>query len=157
LTPEGAPALEPVLCTDGQGRVHAAGAAAAETGGKGPDRRYFRTWAGVLQGDKLQSGPGSAEGSNHWTHALAAAPDGKVSLAFDLYGPGASYDIVLAGDDHAPGRYVAQSAKFEARPSIAYDPKGRLWMAYEEAPENWGKDYGYFAQDKGRPLYHERW
>jgi hypothetical protein len=149
-----AAAQAPALCTDGHGRVHVAAAALLPQAGGG--RKYFRTRTGLLQGGRLQGGPGSAEGTNHWTHALAAAPDGKVSLASDLYGPGASYDILLAADDQAPGRYVAQSAKFEARPSLAYDPRGRLWIAFEEGPANWGKDYGAFAQGQGNPLYNKR-
>ena len=27
---------------------------------------------------------------------------------------------------------IAATSRFEARPSLAYDPKGRLWIAYEE-------------------------
>jgi hypothetical protein len=157
LGPAGAAVAQaPALCADGQGRVHAAGAALLPQAGGG--RKYFRTWTGLLQDGRLRAGPGSAEGTNHWTHALAAAPDGKVSLAFDLYGPGSSYDVYLAGDDQAPGRYVAQSAKFEARPSLAYDPRGRLWIAFEDGPEDWGKDYGFFVRekDKGNCLYNRR-
>src|SRR5262249_55880378 len=43
-----------------------------------------------------------------------------------------------------------------ARPSIAFDAKGRLWLAYEEGPELWGKDYGSLVKDAGHPLYTER-
>src|ERR1051326_1859045 len=35
-------------------------------------------------------------------------------------------------------------------------PQGRLWVAYEEGPELWGKDYGALAVDKGQPLYSSR-
>src|SRR4029079_13267183 len=48
------------------------------------------------------------------------------------------------------------TTKFEARPSIAYDKDGRLWIAYEEGPEKWGHDYGAQAAGKGNPLYNER-
>ena len=37
---------------------------------------------------------------------------------------------------------IAGSPRFEARPSACYDAKGRLWIAYEEGPEKWGKDFG---------------
>ncbi len=57
----------------------------------------------------------------------------------------------------APKQFVvAASPKFEARPSIAYDPSGRLWIAYEEGPELWGKDYGSLVPGKGNPLYSAR-
>ena len=36
---------------------------------------------------------------------------------------------------------MAGSAKFEARPSLACDAKGRVWIAYEEGDEQWGKDF----------------
>jgi hypothetical protein len=48
------------------------------------------------------------------------------------------------------------SSKFEARPSICYDPAGRLWIAYEEGPVQWGKDAGALVHDQGNPLYNER-
>src|SRR5262249_44293426 len=46
--------------------------------------------------------------------------------------------------------------KFEARPSICTDAKGRHWIAYEEGPELWGKDYGSLVTGKGHPLYDQR-
>ena len=51
---------------------------------------------------------------------------------------------------------IAASPKFEARPSIVYDPAGRLWIAYEEGPEKWGKDYGALVPAAGNPLYNAR-
>ncbi len=33
------------------------------------------------------------------------------------------------------------SNRFEARPSLALTPRDRVWVAYEEGDENWGKDY----------------
>ncbi len=43
------------------------------------------------------------------------------------------------------GQPIAASPRFEARPSACYDAKGRLWIAYEEGPEKWGKDFGALA------------
>src|SRR5262249_5404359 len=40
--------------------------------------------------------------------------------------------------------------------SAAYDPKGRLWIAYEEGPLHWGKDHGALDKNEGNPLYTER-
>src|SRR5262249_61330142 len=37
-----------------------------------------------------------------------------------------------------------------------YDARGRLWIAYEEGPEKWGKDYGAFVPDQGNALYNSR-
>src|SRR5436190_732699 len=43
-----------------------------------------------------------------------------------------------------------------ARPSFVYGPAGRLWIAYEEGPELWGKDYGALDAGDGEPLYSSR-
>ena len=37
------------------------------------------------------------------------------------------------------GRAVAASGLYEAYPSIAYDPAGTLWVAYEEGGERLGQ------------------
>ncbi|MCP5115698.1 MAG: hypothetical protein GY953_33135, partial [bacterium] len=37
---------------------------------------------------------------------------------------------------------VAASQWFEARPTLAYDGEGRIWVAYEESYRRWGKDFG---------------
>ena len=51
---------------------------------------------------------------------------------------------------------VASSPRFEARPGLAVDKGNRVWIAYEEGDENWGKDYGSLAPGKGNPLYSAR-
>ncbi len=79
--------------------------------------------------------------------------------AYDCYRDG-DYDILTytfdslsASRGNSPLR---TSSQFEARPSLAYDPQGRLWIAYEEGPEQWGKDYGALAANQGEPLYSSR-
>ncbi|MGE3809373.1 MAG: hypothetical protein AB7K24_32315, partial [Gemmataceae bacterium] len=47
------------------------------------------------------------------------------------------------------------SSMHEARPAACYDPQGRLWIAYEEGPVRWGKDFGAF-ETAGNPLYFAR-
>src|SRR5207244_3649994 len=68
------------------------------------------------------------------------------------------YDVqvlVFEGAQNPSEHWVATSSRYEARPSIAYDGQGRLWIAYEEGPVQWGKDSGALAQ-KGDPLYSDR-
>jgi hypothetical protein len=101
-----------------------------------------------------------AAGENCWHPAIAAAPNGHVAVACDVYRAG-SYDVrvVVFGKRRDPveaNLYVAASPKFEARPSVVYDPQGRLWIAYEEGTEKWGKDYGSLVPGKGNPLYSAR-
>jgi hypothetical protein len=95
-------------------------------------------------------------GVNAWNPVLAAGPDGKAALAFDVYNDG-DYDVqaVVAKGNTNTVQIVASSSRFEARPSVAYDAKGRLWVAYEEGPEQWGKDSGALART-GNPLYSDR-
>nr|MCU0244934.1 hypothetical protein [Bryobacter sp.] len=47
---------------------------------------------------------------------------------------------------------AAGSDKFEARASIAFDPRNRLWVAYEGSETKWGKDFGAY-ETTGVALY----
>lgn len=153
LTSNPGPDLTPAMCTDAAGNVWLAWQSwdkgRARINGATIDAR-----SGKLGGITFQLGAGE---DNAWHPALAAAPDGRVSLACDVYRNG-SYDILVATaqGDKATNQLVASSAKFEARPSIVYDRHNRLWIAYEEGPVGWGKDYGAFVAGKGNPLYNER-
>ncbi len=91
--------------------------------------------------------------ANDWSPAIAAGRDGRVFVAFDSYRNG-SHDVFLAvpGTDKAKLVGVADSSKFEARPSIAVDATGRVWVAYEERTDNWGKDFGK-GPNPGTPIY----
>ena len=64
-------------------------------------------------------------------------------MAYDSYRNG-NYDVFVrtATSPTAWGKEmpIAASATYEAYPSIAYDPAGTLWVAYEEGGERWGKD-----------------
>ncbi len=94
--------------------------------------------------------------ANDWSPALAAGADGRLFVAFDSYRNG-SYDVFLADASSTPARLiaVADSTKFEARPSLAVDAKGRAWVAFEERPDNWGKDFGKHSGKDGVPLYRD--
>jgi hypothetical protein len=86
----------------------------------------------------------SSSTANDWTPALAADSHGQVFVAWDSYDKG-NYDVLLrvVDKDGKLGdiRAVADSPRFEARPQLACDKKDRLWIAYEEGDEQWGKDY----------------
>jgi hypothetical protein len=152
--------LAPAMCTDGAGQIHMVHAVRAHDGTSGVAHT-----AGLKLEDtgwSAQSSDSSGrEGGASWTPTIAAGPRGIWQAACDGYRSG-DYDIELPfrgtpttaeGGRQEP---VASSSRFEARPSIAYDPAGRLWIAFEEGPELWGKDYGALAADKGQPLYSSR-
>jgi hypothetical protein len=93
---------------------------------------------------------------NEWDPAISADKSGRVAVAWDSYRNG-NYDVYARTWSNSWGEEVpiAASARYEAYPSIAFDPKGRLWVAYEEGGEGWGKDFGAYASP-GIALYKGR-
>ena len=94
--------------------------------------------------------------ADDWSPAVATGPSG-VFVAFDSYRNG-NYDVFLAslpadGEAEPTITAVANSGKFEARPTLGVDSSSRAWVAYEERSENWGKDFGKFPDPKGSSLY----
>ena len=96
--------------------------------------------------------------ANEWAPAIAIGRDGRVHVAFDSYRSG-NHDVILrtVDPDGKPGEpvIVAGSDRYEVRPSIAVDPRGRAWVAYEERTPNWGKDAENLVDGKGSSLYRE--
>jgi hypothetical protein len=93
--------------------------------------------------------------ANEWTPALAIGKDGRIHVAYDSYQNG-NYDVFVyhrTPNGEASLSPVADSAKFEARPSITVDAKNRIWVAYEERDANWGKDAENLVDGKGSSLY----
>jgi hypothetical protein len=116
-------------------------------------------FASTQNGDKFsEPAPVSNSRANEWNPAIAADSSGRVTVAWDSYRNG-SYDIYArtARDQGqwGPEVPVAATPLYEAYPSIAYDSEGRLWIAYEAGPDNWGKDFGAH-RSTGVPLYSAR-
>lgn len=138
----------PAACTDSTGRVAVAWVGARDAN--------FDVFVAQQDGDhftapaRVSSAPG-----NEWEPAIAADAKGNVAVAWDTYEKG-DYDIFLSlrdssGKWSAP-QVVAGSPGFEVRASLAYDPAGRLWVAYEGSGDLWGKDFGALKK-KGIPIY----
>jgi hypothetical protein len=159
--------INPVMETDQNGSVYLA-CQDDYTGRKPLDREPSRESVHFAIGFlgfekwKFRFFPTTKEGKS-WCPALAAGPDGRVVIARDVYDNG-DYDIKVLtskaedsekGPTSFPTTSIAASGRYEARPSICYDAKGRLWIAYEEGPEKWGKDSGALAHG-GDPLYSDR-
>ncbi len=117
-------------------------------------------WKEGLNPDPEKAPPlGFGFEGNIWSSTIVAGPpDGKEAVAYDAFLHG-DCDVSLytheKKKEHNEWKDIAYSPRFEARPSICYDAKGRLWIAYEEGPENWGKDSGALAHG-GDPLYSDR-
>ncbi|MFB3828183.1 MAG: hypothetical protein ACE15B_15550 [Bryobacteraceae bacterium] len=96
--------------------------------------------------------------ANEWNPAIAADGRQKVTIAWDSYRNG-SYDVYSRTaqgiSNWGPETPLAASARYEAYPSIAYDRQGRLWAAYEEGSEGWGKNFGAY-DTTGIALYQGR-
>jgi hypothetical protein len=96
--------------------------------------------------------------ANEWSPSLAIGPEGRAFVAFDTYRAG-NYDVVLhevrVGAEASEGQDIpiAESARYEARPVVAIDPRGRVWVAYEERDADWGKDSENLVDGKGSSLY----
>jgi len=151
LTKDSGPNLNPVVGTTQAGELRVAYQHWYPEGGAG---------IRVIIGSSGQWKPGEEQKlqGTVWHPDVAAGPRGEWTLAHDTYA-GGHYSVHAHA--FAPGVLgaespIAASSKFQARPSLAYDAKGRLWIAYEEGPELWGKDYGALVPDKGNPLYNAR-
>ncbi len=133
--------------------------------------RVWIAWQGFRSGQSdifalRQEGDGFGEPvavhqgpANEWRPAIAASHDGQVAVAWDTYARG-RYDVRLrtwGNGAWRPAVDVAKTNQAERLPSLAYDPRNRLWIAYEIAPENWGKDFGLYDRKPGNhPLYLRR-
>ena len=144
--------IDPVATTDSQGNVWVAW-------------QGWRNGRGRIFAVKQNGNAFSAETliassqSNEWNPAIAADSNGRVTVAWDSYRNG-NYDVYYRTASIANAAWgsemtAAATAKFESRPSIAYAPDGRLWIAYEEGTERWGKDWGA-DETSGYALYSGR-
>jgi hypothetical protein len=93
---------------------------------------------------------------NCWHPAITSGPEGKWTIGLDSYDGDYDVQAHFFAPREGGSELIAGSSRYEARPSVAYDPKGRLWIAYEEGPEQWGKDFGSLAPGQGSPLYGAR-
>ena len=98
--------------------------------------------------------------ANDWNPAIAAGTDGTVWVAWDTYDQG-NYDVYARSFEDGKRSEpiaVAASPRFEARASVAVDRANRLWVAFEDAGPNWGKDYGdRWPGKQGVAFYIERY
>jgi len=101
--------------------------------------------------------------ANAWNPVVAADyKEDRVWVAWDSYDSG-DYNVrvraLSGGPTPKPGDVPApdKSPNFQAHPSLACDRAGRLWVAWDEAGPNWGKDYGYlYFKAGGERLYARR-
>jgi hypothetical protein len=156
LTTRASRNLSPVMSTDQNGQVWVACQSWDDTG----SARITTLTLGKGKWEQTKGVNPVTKGAFHFWHAaLAAGPAGQITAAYDSY-LGDDYDVhcydVAGSKGVLPLTDVAVSSRFEARPSLAYDARGRLWIAYEEGPEQWGKNFGALDHSGGQPLYFAR-
>ncbi len=142
------------MAADAQGNAHVA----YQSWRKGRSDIYLRSRInGRWTAEMNLSDPKRSARANDWTPAVAVARDGTVWVAWDGYAAG-SYNIYLrAVRNGKPGELMAvtDSPRFHAHPTLAVDAQNRVWIAWDEAPENWGKDTGFLLTG-GTGLYDSR-
>lgn len=97
------------------------------------------------------------ERCNDWMPAVTVDHSGTAWVAWDSYASG-SYNILLRPVQNGkPGKlfHVTNSLRFHAHASLAVDGQDRLWIAWDESEENWGKDVGFLFEG-GTGLYQSR-
>lgn len=148
---------EPVRLSAGDGNAHSP---VATTDSRG---RVWIAWQAVhdrvlqvfvsRQIDDGSFGPPervSPHERSAWAPAITATPPGaagdpRVAVVWDTYERG-DYDVWLR-EYELDGRAhdavaAANSDRYEARASAAYDPRGNLWLVWEDGGPTWGKDTG---------------
>ena len=149
LTDAVQPDINPRIASDGRGRM----AITWQGFRNGRSNIFMRALDGEKWTPELRVSTGIG---NDWEPAAAFDAQG-LWVAWDTYRNG-NYDVFMT---HVSGGRVdrteipvANSARFEVRPTIAVDGAGRVWVAWEEGLSNWGKDQGYTLRQnpKGAPL-----
>lgn len=124
------------------------------------DDRHYEVLLARWDGEQLSEAVNVSEsGADDWEPSICATPAGRIVVVWDTYRNG-SYDVYLRefGVGQGGGAMplgqpvpVAASAAREAHATVAADPAGRVWVAWEKACENWGKHPG-----RGASLHSER-
>ncbi len=126
--------------------------------GRGSDV-FLKSLDGDRWGAEINlSDPKKDARANDWAPVVAADRSGTVWVAWDSYATG-SYNILLRPvRGGKPGDWirVTDSPRFHANASLAVDGQDRLWVAYDEAEENWAKDNAFLLDKGGAGIYQSR-
>lgn len=160
------PNLTPAACTDPRGTVLVAWQMWRPDGQS--SLQLLHIPAGATSVDPRTAIPTevAATPNRHWHPVLAAGLDNRSALGADVYYR--EYDSntvelqMLRGAMTPRPQMSLQPTmvlppdRFQARPALTFDTQGNLWLAYEEGPERWGKDFGALGENDGHPLYDSR-
>ena len=144
--------LFPALASDRDGTLHLAWQSARG----GFSAIYHKSFDGSKWSAEIPlSHPGAM--ANEWNPDIATDTNGTAWVTWDSY-EGGSYNIRLRSVvDHRAGDLirVTDTPRYHGSPSIAVDGEDRVWIAYDESEENWGKDSGFLLRG-GTGIYQSR-
>ena len=144
--------LFPTLASDRDGTLHLAWQSAR----MGFSSIYYKSFDGsAWSGEVPLSHPGAA--ANEWYPDIASDTNGTAWVAWDSY-EGGSYNIRLrsvSGGRAGDLMKVTDTPRYHGTPSVAVDAEDRVWIAYDESEENWGKDSGFLLRG-GAGIYQSR-
>ncbi len=119
---------------------------------------YLRSYTSGKWGPEINlSDPKRHARANDWAPSVAVARNGSIYVAWDSYATG-SYNVYLRevkGATPGPIIPVTGNTRYHANPSLALDHQDRLWVAWDEGPENFGKDTGFLLTG-GTGIYQAR-
>ncbi len=154
LTSDSASDIYHRAVTDSQGRIWLVWQRVSQ-----PHSQIFvRCFEGQRWLPEEQVSAGLSASGNNWWPAIAVGKTGEAAVAWDGYASG-NYDVYLRrfdGKRWGEVELVAGTPRFEAHPSVAFDPAGRLFVAWDESGDNWGKDTGFLVRRKGTQLHESR-
>jgi hypothetical protein len=114
-------------------------------------RRYSKRW-----GPEVRI---SDDAADDWDPAIALDRSGTAWISWDGYKTG-NYDVYLRSfDGRKTGDVIAMTTEPTAQfhSSIAVDSQDRVWVAWDEADQNWGKDFSKVSAAPGsRGLHFSR-
>ncbi len=112
----------------------------------------------TLRGDEW-SAPVAVSEASAWMPDAAGDSSGNLYVAWDSYSTG-NYDIffrkVNADGSMEPIQQITHSGRFQAHASLAVDGAGRVWLAWDESGDNWGKDWNRDQTFRATQLYADR-
>lgn len=113
----------------------------------------FRNSNGDVFAKRLKNGrwtediPVAVDKANEWEPNVSVDKNGDAWIGYDSYQHG-NYDVFVAKVADADGKLavtqrvpVATSPNFEAHANVLADDAGRVWVAFDAAGPNWGKDF----------------
>jgi hypothetical protein len=118
----------------------------------------MKAWDGQAWSAEVRVSNGQ---SDNWVPAAAADSKGNVWIGWDGYENG-NFDIFVrrlaASGRLEERRQITRSPGYDANASLACDRADRLWISWDSAEVNWGKDWNsqHFSPRGGNGLYRTR-